>query len=437
MTAILRWIRGLFAKNTSGPRIIPRQDHNISRKNISAAALKVLYRLHDNGYQAYLVGGCVRDLLLGKSPKDYDVVTDAKPEQVRRLFRNCRLIGRRFRLAHVVFRDEIIEVATFRANHEGQSQHIASLSDEGRILRDNVFGTIEDDAWRRDFTVNALYYSIDGFSIVDYTGGMRDIRAQRLNMIGDVDKRFIEDPVRILRALRFKAKLGLSLSPAIKKGIAEHRQKIFEVPSARLFEEVVKLFHSGESVTCYNLMQEFGLFRLLFTQTSISISRDNQARDFIQLVLKKTDERVQSDLSVNPAFLFAAFLWYPLQGSINNLITSSKMRYNQALAVTQGKVLSKQVQQFAIPKRLQLMMVDIWRNQSRLERRHPRRIEQLLTEKSFRASYDFLLLRAEVDSTLTHLADWWTKFIDADEKERKDMLNQVHRKRRRPNKKPA
>ncbi|HEB98384.1 MAG TPA: polynucleotide adenylyltransferase PcnB, partial [Thiotrichales bacterium] len=249
------------------PVIIPRAEHGISRSNISPNALKVLYRLRSAGYRACLVGGGVRDLLLGREPKDFDVATDARPEEVRKLFRNCRLVGRRFRLAHVVFGREVIEVATFRGRHDAAEEGETATSEEGRILRDNVYGTIEEDAWRRDFTVNALYYDIEDFSVRDYVGGMEDLRAGVLRLIGDPEARYREDPVRMLRAVRFAVKLGFRIEPATEAPIESLAHLLFEIPPARLFEEVLKLFQGGMALETFEMLRHYDLFGKLFPLT--------------------------------------------------------------------------------------------------------------------------------------------------------------------------
>ncbi|MGB5591837.1 MAG: polynucleotide adenylyltransferase PcnB, partial [Gammaproteobacteria bacterium] len=248
--------------------MVPRPDHNVSRSQISKNALRVLYRLKDAGYKAFLVGGGVRDLLLGREPKDFDIVTDALPDQVRSLFRNSRLIGRRFRLAHVHFGREIIEVATFRAAQDADVEDLDRQTDSGgRILRDNVYGDIDEDVWRRDFTCNALYYNIADFSIWDYAGGVQDIEAGTMRLLGEPEARYREDPVRMLRAVRFAAKLGFRIDPASEAPLLELGELLAEVPAARLFDESIKLFLSGHAVQSYELLRRYNLFQHLFPAT--------------------------------------------------------------------------------------------------------------------------------------------------------------------------
>ncbi|MGB1110318.1 MAG: polynucleotide adenylyltransferase PcnB, partial [Gammaproteobacteria bacterium] len=328
-----RAIRGSLGPSTSSGdpepqaelevRVIARPDHCISRSDISQNALKVLYRLNDAGYHAHMVGGGVRDLLLGLHPKDFDVATDATPEQVKDLFRNCRLIGRRFRLAHVHFGKEIIEVATFRAPHDQNDQSAAEVDDvaateNGRIVRDNVFGTLEEDAIRRDLTINALYYNIDDFSIIDYVGGAQDIEDRLIRLIGDPVQRYREDPVRMLRVIRFAAKLDFDIHASAEAPLRELGELLADVPSARLFEEVNKLFLSGHAVRAYNLLRDYDLFRYLFPATADAIDEsENDETPFVEpfllSALASTDRRISEGKPVTPAFLYAALLWEPVR----------------------------------------------------------------------------------------------------------------------------
>ncbi len=319
--------------NSPGAQVIPRAEHNISRANISAAALKVLYRLKDGGYQAYLVGGSVRDLLLGGHPKDFDIATDATPEEVRALFGNSRLIGRRFRLAHVRFGREIIEVATFRAPSSNDADDHEVAEGSGRVLRDNVWGTFEDDAWRRDFTANALYYDIRDFSIRDLVGGMEDIRARRLRLIGDPAQRYREDPVRMLRAARFAAKLGFEVDPATAAPMQELASLLDNIPSARLYDEFGKMFQSGHALATWQQLEKFDLTRHLFPWTAewLAKATDDRRRQFIEAALQSTDARVAEDKAVTPMFLFAVLLWGPVRERADYFIEHEQMSDAQAL----------------------------------------------------------------------------------------------------------
>ncbi|HPE79989.1 MAG: polynucleotide adenylyltransferase PcnB [Sedimenticolaceae bacterium] len=391
---------------------MPRDQHQISRANISPNALKVLYRLKAAGFEAHLVGGGVRDLLLGREPKDFDVATDASPEQVRQTFRNCRLIGRRFRLAHVQFGSEIIEVATFRA---GQDADVSEnhQTDEGMLLRDNVYGTIEQDALRRDFTVNALYYNISDFSIIDYAGGVEDLGEGLLRLLGDPETRYREDPVRMLRAVRFAAKLGFRLAPGTESPIPVLASLLADVPSARLFEEVLKLFLGGTAVACFEKLRQYGLFAELFPDTDASLAR--LEHEFpLTLVLKgleNTDNRIHEDKPVTPAFLFAVLLWEPVRLRAAQLQAEGEAPY-QAVQRAGGEVVARQVQRIALPRRFSTPMQEIWGLQSRFLQTRGKRPQRLLTHPRFRAAYDFLLLRAQSGEADPELASWWTAFQD-------------------------
>lgn len=291
----------------SEPQIIVRNGHTISRQFINPNALKVLYRLHHAGFGAYLVGGCVRDLLFNHPPKDYDIATNARPEEIKKLFRNCRLIGKRFRLAHIVFGKEIIEVATFRAHHEkAEAEHHARMN-KGMIVRDNVFGNISDDAWRRDFTINALYYNIADFSVVDYVQGMQDIQSKTLRILGDPETRYQEDPVRLLRAVRIMGKLNLNISPETEEPIIRLSHLLQRVSSARLFQEILKFFSEGNLLTTFRLLEKYKLFAQLFPHTAEIIHHHADAKQLIEVALMNTDTRLREKKTVSPAFLFAVF----------------------------------------------------------------------------------------------------------------------------------
>jgi len=425
----------------STPTIIPRAEHSISRADISENALKVLYRLNKAGFEAYLVGGGVRDLLLGLHPKDFDVATNASPEEVRELFRNCRLIGRRFRLAHVFFGREIIEVATFRAHHDQGEGEGEGHMENGLILRDNVFGTLEDDAWRRDFTVNALYYNIADFSLVDYTGGMQDLQNRELHIIGDAVTRFREDPVRMLRAIRFAAKLDFHLETNMAAAIGEEGERLSDVPAARLFEEVLKLFMHGQALRTYELMREYHLFKYLFAETDELLDSHGAYLDpFIRQAMINTDERIQAKKPVTPAFLFAVLLWGPVRKRVELL--QEEMSVLDALRIAGDEAVREMLKQVTLPKRFSLPMREIWQLQARLEMRRGKRPYRLLENKRFRAAYDFMLLREQVGEPLTELCQWWTEFQQEDEAGQQRLSralpgNRPARRKRQPKKKPA
>jgi poly(A) polymerase len=391
------------------PQIIPRTEHGVSRSEISENALTVLYRLKNAGYHAYLVGGGVRDILLGLKPKDFDVATDAHPEQVRELFRNCRLIGRRFRLAHVHFGREIIEVSTFRASHndavDGEGHE-----EDGRIIRDNVYGTLGDDVWRRDFTVNALYYNIEDYSIVDYVGGLEDIKNRQLRLIGIPEDRYREDPVRMLRAIRFAIKLDFSIHPVSEQPIRKLAPLLEEIPEARLFEEFLKLFMSGQSEKAYRQLREYGLFAKLFPQTEEFL---NSGDEFIHKLLisafSNTDTRLAEDKPVTPAFLLAALLWVPVRDLANDH-EGNGLSEMDAIHLASDAVISHQITSTSMPRRLTHMARDMWALQVRLKNIRGKRPLKLLAHQRFRAAYDFLLLRAEAGENVQELASWWTAF---------------------------
>jgi poly(A) polymerase len=394
---------------------IPRSEHPISRVNISPNALKVLYRLKDSGYQAHLVGGGVRDLLLGREPKDFDVATDAHPDTIRKLFRNCRLIGRRFRLAHVMFGREVIEVATFRAlqqeSDEDGDQHV---DDEGRILRDNVFGDIEEDAIRRDFTVNALYYNIADYSIIDFTSGMADIEQGVLRLIGDPDTRFREDPVRMLRAVRFATKLGFRIEPLTEQPIKILAPLLGDIPPARLFDEMLKLFLGGAALANFEMLRHYNLFGQLFplTEQSLTHEENNFPLTLISRGMANTDARIEQGKPVTPAFLFAVFLWQPVRERAAQLEAEGQHPV-LALQHASSQIISEQAAVMATPRRFSLPMRDIWMLQLRLENKGGRRSVRLLGHPRFRAAYDFLLLRAEAGEVPDELGEWWTEFQQA------------------------
>lgn len=423
------------------PRIIPRSEHRISRANISDNALKVLYRLKSAGYEAYLVGGGVRDLSLGREPKDFDVATDARPEAVKDLFRNCRLIGRRFRLAHVHFGPEIIEVATFRALHDASGDASEDrVIEDGLIVRDNVYGTLEEDALRRDFTINALYYNIADFSVVDHAGGMEDLEAGLVRLIGEPEVRYREDPVRMLRALRFAVKLGLKIHPDTAAPISPMAELLQNIPSARLFEECLKLFFSGMALDGFEALRRFNLFGQLFPGVERALARDEHGSStrFVSLALQSTDERIAEGKSVTPVFLFAALLWPAVRDAMQAYQEQEGMSELQALQAAGQDVLQEQVQRVGIPKRFSIPMREIWSMQPRLERRGGRRSSRLLGHPRFRAAYDFMLLRAEVGEVEPEIASWWTEFQAGSDEQRQVMSDQAAppRKRRRRRRRP-
>ena len=376
------------------PLVVPRAEHGISRKDISPNALRVLYRLRDGGFNGYLVGGAVRDLLIGGHPKDFDVATDATPEQVKALFRNCRLIGRRFRLAHVVFGREIIEVATFRANSADDTDD-RETGDDGRLLRDNVYGSIEDDAVRRDFTANALYYTVEDFSVRDYVGGYDDVRNRVLRLIGDPVERYREDPVRMLRAARLAAKLDFTIAPEAAEPIPAMADLLSAAPPARLFDECLKMFLAGHAEKSFLKLESLGLLPALFPETAkaLATNRSGALRAMLVQALRNTDARIAADKPVTPAFLFAALLW---PAYCRELAVLQKQGVDAGVAQQRAadRVTLHQAQRIALPRRFSLPMQEIWLLQPRFTQRIRKRVFRLLAHPRFRAAFDFLELRA-------------------------------------------
>lgn len=416
------------------PVRIQRDQHNISRKRIDKPALDVLYDLKRAGYQAFMVGGGVRDLLLGLEPKDFDVVTDAHPDEIKRVFRHrCQLIGRRFRLAHIRFGRQIVEVATFRGDDEDSRSPARQVDSAGRVTRDNVYGSLGEDVWRRDFTLNALYYDINDFSIVDYTDGMADLLAGQIRLIGDPDIRYREDPVRLIRAVRFAAKLGFQIEPDTEQPLYELGYLLENVSHARMFEEVLKLFHSGVAVQVYEKLRHYDLFKHIFPLTDqlLESEVDHFPRQLVMAALKSTDKRIRENKSVNPAFLFSALLWEPLMQR-RSVYLEEGLNPQDALFAAANDVLSQQVTHTSIPKRLTAQMRDIWSLQFRLQRYHGARAQQLRSHPRFRAAYDFIGVRVDAGETeLKELFDWWTEYQEKNPLDQVAFANDLERPRRR------
>ena len=401
-------------------RIVPRAEHPISRKDLSPAALKILYRLIEAGYEAYLVGGCVRDILLGETPKDFDVATNARPEEIRNLFRSARLIGRRFRLAHVRIGGEVIEVSTFRsrnagvADSNGESQETDGLvlAPSGVIVEDNVYGSIDEDALRRDITINALYYTPKDFSLHDYMGGLEDIERRVLRTIGDPAVRYREDPVRMLRAVRLAAKLRLEIEPYSREPIASLGKLLHEVPAARLFDELTKMFLSGTASAVWDLLGDTGLLEHLLPDTFKALNDD--ALHFVELAMGNTDGRIEEGKPVNAGFLFAVLLWPALRKCIARDPSPDNISDQaQNLFARQNLITS-------IPARFGSFAREVWELQPRLERVNPRRATALLTHPRFRAGYDFLVVRAQAGEISRERAQFWT-----DLQEREGITDEV------------
>ncbi len=401
----------------------------LARDRINTNALKVVTRLTENGYQAYVVGGCVRDLLLGKSPKDYDVATDAHPDEVRDLFRNSRIVGRRFRIVHVRFGREVVEVATFRAPHN-EAETEAHFNDDGRILEDNIYGTFDEDVHRRDFTMNALYYQPETDTLLDEVGGLADVETGKIRLIGEPENRFREDPVRMLRAIRFRAKLGFDIDDAAESALRRLGYLLQDIPRARLFEEVLKLFMNGHGERSFEELVEFDLFGWLFPD-SRRLLDSTPARELIRLALASTDTRIAADKPVTPAFIYAALLWYPFLEERQSLIDDGTPML-PATYEAAGNILAKQQLFTSIPKRFSLPVREIWNLQFRLPARFGKKAFSLLEHKRFRAAYDFLLLRESAGEALDGLGQWWTEFQEADADQRQSMVKALGGGKRGP-----
>ena len=432
---IKKFIRKVLGLKAAGPRRVPRDKHDIERNRISPAALKVCSVLHEAGFSAYVVGGAVRDLLLGATPKDYDVATNARPEEVKPLFRRAIIIGRRFRIVHVILNQETVEVSTFRAAADTSDTH---KDEHGRVLRDNVFGTQEEDALRRDFSVNALYYDPATEEVIDFHEGLSDLKKRTMRVIGDPVTRYREDPVRMLRAVRLAAKLGLSIESSSRAPIRKLAPLIGNVPPARLFDEMLKLLLSGHASACVRRLRDEGLSEGLLPLLDVILDQPLGER-FVTLALAQTDERIKTDRSVSPAFLFAALLWH-------EVLAASKAREKKgerpalALEAAMDEVLETQCEKLAITRKLTATMREVWTMQPRFEQRSGQRPYRLIESPRFRMAYDFLALRAASGEVPEELEIWWRSFQSADEETRRAMLQPESGpkpRRRRRRKKPA
>ncbi len=415
---------------------IPASEHRIDESKICGQARHVVETLLKAGYEAYLVGGCVRDLVLGIEPKDFDVATNAHPEQICEHFSNSRLIGRRFRIVHVYFYRNNIEVSTFRAqtSQTKANSQSSTAGANGRILRDNTFGTIEEDAIRRDFTINALYYDIENSEVLDYCHGYQDLQARKICMIGNAETRYREDPVRMLRALRFHAKLDLAIQNETKGPIKPMGHLLSEIPPARLFDEVIKLFHSGYAVRCFQQLEKFDLLKVLFPITHEALNHDESFSSLIHNALKNTDARIRNGKSVNPAFIFAILLWRPylqlLEQSNQQGIPHAEGAWSsgRTTVLDQSTVTS-------IPKRFSVTICEIWKLQNRFLKKRSHKSLRLISHPRFRAAYDFMCLRARSGELDEENCTWWTQIQTVSEQEQRKMVDQNNRKpRKRKNK---
>ncbi|MEM8659340.1 MAG: polynucleotide adenylyltransferase PcnB [Pseudomonadota bacterium] len=422
--------------------VIPRDQHCISRRNISDNALKVMARLRGDGHQAYLVGGAVRDLLLGGRPKDFDVATDATPETIHALFRNSRIIGRRFRIVHVRFGREIIEVTTFRGHHDsgdshrnGRSgNHHSRQSAKGLLLRDNVYGTLEEDAVRRDLTVNALYYDAGTFEVFDHVSGLTDLEQRTVRIIGDPATRYTEDPVRMLRVLRFASKLQFEIDPDTASAIGQCAHLLREIPPARLFDEFLKLFLAGNALATFDQLFAKDLLAYLFPETDYQIRNSSTALALVRAAMDSTDQRIALDKPVTPAFILAALLWPSTQQRALELQERGEPPIPAMNAAAQ-QIISEAARHISIPRRFSQPMREIWEYQLRLQSRSGRRAAELVDQRRFRAAYDFLLLREAAGDDTGGLGSWWTEFQQLPLSERLEKVaGQKRGNHRRPKK---
>lgn len=446
---IKRFIPGL---NTGKPLIKERRidasKHRIRPEMMSPLAISVVDKLLEAGYEAYIVGGCVRDLLLGKEPKDFDVATSATPEQVTRLFRRSRIIGRRFRIVHVQDRREIIEVTTFRGDHKTTDTRHATQSDQGMLLRDNVYGSLEEDALRRDFTCNSLYYDIDSHEVVDFMDGVKDLKKGVLKTIGDPADRFTEDPVRMMRAMRFQAKLGLKLDAASKKQLYQKMPMIREVSAARMFDEVIKLLMHTEATAAFQLVSESGLFDQLFPWSAEQIKTQPRYKKLMDIAMQGTQQRLRSGKRVSPFYLYATLLWPAVEQEYRAQIEQNNPPA-RAMEIAGAKVVDMHGPMVTIAKRFALSMRDTWYLQTQLHRRDGGRALRLLDHPRFRAAYDFTLMREQAGENLDGIGNWWTEFQAVSPEQKEQMVSLVKRpakdssrktssaKRRRPRRRPA
>ena len=419
--------------------VIGVNKHGIRRDALSSGSLRTVEALQQQGFKAYVVGGAVRDLLAGLKPKDFDVATNATPEQVRNCFRRSRIIGRRFQIVHVLMGAETIEVTTFRGHHDQHSGSRAQTDGQGRVLRDNVFGSEKDDAARRDFTVNALYYDPTSETIVDYHHGLADLKQKTLRMIGDPPTRYREDPVRMLRAVRLASKLDLSIEPATRESISELAGLLENVPPSRLFDEMLKLLTSGDAVKCLKRLRAEGLHHGVLPLLDVILDQPLGER-FVMLALENTDRRVREGKPISPGFLFATLLWHEVLAKWEALKAGGE-RPIPALFAAMDDVLDTQSEKLAITRRVAGDIEDIWLLQPRFEQRSGKRPYSLIEQARFRAGYDFLLLRAESGEIPAELGKWWTDFLNADGETRAAMLlpqkPDEAKKRRRRKRKPA
>jgi poly(A) polymerase len=430
-TTIKSFVGRLLGRRQSGPHRIDKSRHGIDRRNVSRHAIKVCEVLQQQGFEAYIVGGAVRDLIVGLEPKDFDVATNATPEQIPPLFRRARIIGRRFQLVHVVFGQEIIETSTFRAPASEHQQ----TDDHGRILRDNEFGNHEQDAVRRDFTINALYYDPSTEQVIDFHHGVEDLKKRVVRMIGDPQTRYREDPVRMLRAVRFAVKLSATIDPDTRAPISAMADLLENVPASRLFDEMLKLLTCGHAMDCIRQLRQDGLHQGLLPLLDVVFEQPG-GEDFIELALDRTDHRVRAGKPVSPSFLFAALLWQQVEARCKVMVQKGEP-YVQSLMSAADSVLDEQTVKLAIQKRFASDMREIWFMQPRFERRLPKSIWRMFEQPRFRAAVDFLQLRAAAHQFDSVLAQWWMDLANSDDAGRAQILEDLAKQPRDTGTAPA
>jgi poly(A) polymerase len=413
---LIRRILGTKEKDPTQPVVLTAKEHGIDPKLVSANAVRVTNTLQQAGFKAFLVGGAVRDLLLGVKPKDFDIATDATPEQVKKLFRRAFIIGRRFQIVHVMFGQDLLEVTTFR----GASAEDAPKDEHGRVLRDNTFGEQHEDAVRRDFTINAMYYDPATQTVLDYHGGMDDIRSKTLRIIGVPEARYREDPVRLLRVVRFAAKLNFGIAPETRAPIKVMAPLINNVPAARVFDEMLKLLMSGHAWACLQQLRKEGLHHGLLPLLDV-VMEQPLGEKFVRLALANTDERVKQGKGVSPGFLFASLLWHQVLEKWKAYQAAGEYPI-PALHLAADDVLNTQTDTLALQRKIAADMRDIWAMQPRFERRVGKSPYKLLEHPRMRAGYDFLLLRCASGELDQEIGEWWKAFIDGDGAAREDLL---------------
>ena len=409
---------------SSNLQTIPRNEHRISRQNIDKNALKILYRLQKSNYQAYLVGGCIRDLLLGLKPKDFDITTDAKPEQIKQLFKNCRLIGRRFRLAHIIFGHEIIEVATLRG-HPNQPSAQAKANTSGRLLRDNVFGNLEEDIERRDFTINALYYDVKDFSLRCLPSTMPDLEQGIVRLIGDPTTRYQEDPVRMLRAIRFAIKLDMKIEEKTAATIEPLGYLLDDIHPSRMYEEVAKLFFAGHAHATWQMLQTYQLLPHLFPFIVQHLKQKTpNLSSMIEHLLLTIDQQVEQGQRVSHSFFYASLLWYPLQETVRDIRVNSNLSLHDIYHVAIGQVFEQHNPSIAISKRCCNIIREMWLLQLRFEKSKNSRAFKLETATQYKRALTFLNMRSQVEpGHIKKTANWWQAFSQGNAEQRKKMTS--------------